>query len=124
MCQNSCQPEGLQPESALSALLVLAIERLLPSPGALLSPILAATHRCFIMLGTLKIQRWHELAPALDVVSQVPRELLRRAADYLGTFRRQALAQVRQLDRLDEFAIECRDDLRRSSGRQQSAIPG
>ena len=52
MGQNSCQPEGLQPESALSALLVLAIERLLPSPGALLSPILAATHTCFIMLGT------------------------------------------------------------------------
>jgi len=24
--QNSCQPEGLQPESALAALLVLAIE--------------------------------------------------------------------------------------------------
>src|SRR6185503_19560758 len=54
MGQNSCQPGGLQPESALSALLVLAIERLLPSPGALPSPILAATHTCFIMLGTLK----------------------------------------------------------------------
>jgi len=26
MGQNSCQPEGLQPESALAALLVLAIE--------------------------------------------------------------------------------------------------
>src|SRR5207342_972235 len=54
MSQNSCQPEGLQPESALSALLVLAIERLLPSPGALPSPILAATHTCFIRLGTLR----------------------------------------------------------------------
>ena len=102
MGQNSCQPEGLQPESAAhrhveqgphswgcdrgggreslgigalpvalrgriqahnawnllrpprdAALLVLAIERLLPSPGALPSPILAATHTCFIMLGTL-----------------------------------------------------------------------
>src|SRR6187397_996986 len=53
MSQNSCQPEGLQPESAMAALLVLAIERLLPSPGALPSPILAATHACFIMLGTL-----------------------------------------------------------------------
>src|SRR5258706_9101148 len=51
--QNSCQPEGLQPESALAALLVLAIERLLPSPGALPSPILAATHTCFIMLWAL-----------------------------------------------------------------------
>src|SRR6185369_5521008 len=100
--QNSCQPEGLQPELAAhrsveqgprlrgwdreggresrglgallvalrgriqaygawnllrppsdAALLVLAIERLLPSPGALPSPILAATHTCFIMLGTL-----------------------------------------------------------------------
>src|SRR5258706_15609099 len=51
--QNSRQPEGLQPESALAALLVLAIERLLPSPGALPSPILAATHTCFIMLGSL-----------------------------------------------------------------------
>src|SRR5678815_2687103 len=50
MGQNSCQPEGLQPESALASLLVLAIERLLPSPGALPSPILAATHTCFIML--------------------------------------------------------------------------
>ena len=39
-----------------AALLVLAIERLLPSPGALPSPILAATHACFIMLGTLNLQ--------------------------------------------------------------------
>src|SRR6185369_10114024 len=103
MGQNSCQPEGLQPESAAhrsveqgprlrgcdregaresrgigvllvalrgriqarsawsllrpprdAALLVLAIERLLPSPGALPSPILAATHTCFIVLGTLR----------------------------------------------------------------------
>src|SRR6266567_4598048 len=53
MSQNSCRPEGLQPESAMAALLVLAIERLLPSPGALPSPILAATHTCFIILGTL-----------------------------------------------------------------------
>src|SRR5258706_15276882 len=52
MGQNSCQPEGLQPESALAALLVLEIERLLPSPGALPSPILAATHTCFMVLGT------------------------------------------------------------------------
>src|SRR6187399_2674289 len=57
MGQNSCQPEGLRPESALSALLVLAIERLLPSPGALLSPILAATHTYFIMLGTLSVKQ-------------------------------------------------------------------
>jgi hypothetical protein len=57
MGQNSCQPEGLQPESALAALLVLAIERLLPSPGALPSPILAATHTCFMVLGTLKTFR-------------------------------------------------------------------
>src|SRR5258705_12960286 len=56
MGQNSCQPEGLQPESALAALLLLAIERLLPSPGALPSPILAATHTCFIVLGTLNIR--------------------------------------------------------------------
>src|SRR6185369_12641087 len=103
MSQNSCQPEGLPPESAAhrsaeqgprlrgcdrgggresrgcgalpvalrgriqarnawnllrpprdAALLVLPIERLLPSPGALPSPILAATHTCFIMLGTLR----------------------------------------------------------------------
>src|SRR5476651_1688390 len=40
-----------------AALLVLAIERLLPSPGALPSPILAATHTCFNMLGTLKTIR-------------------------------------------------------------------
>src|SRR6188768_3389011 len=53
MGQNSCQPEGLEPESAMATLLVLAIERLLPSPGALPSPILAATHACFIRLGTL-----------------------------------------------------------------------
>src|SRR3979409_255921 len=52
MGHNSCQPEGLQPESAMAALLVLAIERLLPSPGALPSPILAAMHTSFIMLGT------------------------------------------------------------------------
>src|SRR4051812_22710926 len=53
MGQNSCQPEGLQPESAMAALLVLAIERLLPSPSALPSPILTATHTCFIKLGAL-----------------------------------------------------------------------
>src|SRR5678815_5069777 len=52
MSQNSCQPEGLLPESAMAALLVLAIERLLPSPGALPSPILAATHACFTVLGS------------------------------------------------------------------------
>src|SRR5258707_14390270 len=101
--KNSCQPEGLQPESAAhrsvaqgprlrgcnrvvaresrgigaplvafrgriqaysawnllrpprdAALLVLAIERLLPSPRALPSPILAATHTCFMVLGTLE----------------------------------------------------------------------
>src|SRR5579862_2831024 len=57
MGQNSCQPEGSQPESAMAALLVLAIERLLPSPGALPSPILAATHTCFTMLGTLAAER-------------------------------------------------------------------
>src|SRR5215207_8321650 len=56
MGQNSCQPEGLRPESAMAALLVLAIERLLPSPGALPSPILAATHACFVMLGTLGVK--------------------------------------------------------------------
>src|SRR3954471_7039489 len=50
--QNSRQPEGLQPESTMAALLVLAIERLLPSPGALPSPILAATHTCFTVLET------------------------------------------------------------------------
>src|SRR6478736_9216559 len=55
MGQNSCQPEGLQPESATAALLVLPIEQLLPSPGALPSPILAATHTCFTMLGTLSL---------------------------------------------------------------------
>src|SRR3954466_14091596 len=54
MGQNSCQPEGLQPESAMAALLVLAIERLLPSPGALPSPILDAAHACFIILRTLR----------------------------------------------------------------------
>src|SRR6187399_622060 len=59
MGQNSCQPEGLLPESAMAALLVLAIERLLPSPGALPSPILAATHTCFIMLGTLSTVFFH-----------------------------------------------------------------
>src|SRR5882672_1631225 len=68
MGQNSCQPEGLQPESALSALLVLAIERLLPSPGALPSPILAATHTCFIMLGTLRAPALARLAPARAVI--------------------------------------------------------
>jgi len=34
MSQNSRQPEGLQPELAMMALLVLTIERLLSSPGA------------------------------------------------------------------------------------------
>ena len=107
LSQNSCQPEGLQPETAAhrsveqgprvrgcdrvgaresrgfgalpvalrgriqahnawnllrlprdAALLVLAIERLLPSPGALPSPILAATHTCFIMLGTLSFKQY------------------------------------------------------------------
>src|SRR5258705_6210067 len=51
--KTRASPKGLQPESALAALLVLAIERLLPSPGALPSPILAATHTCFMVLVTL-----------------------------------------------------------------------
>src|SRR5947209_15987306 len=72
MGQNSCQPEGLQPESALAALLVLAIERLLPSPGALPSPILAATHTCFIMLGALSMMRQR----AADVIPARVREVI------------------------------------------------
>src|SRR5579862_2944976 len=111
--QNSCQPEGLQPESAAhrsveqgprlrgcdrggareshgfgalhvalrgriqaygawnllrppcdASLLVLAIERLLPSPGALPSPILAATHTRFIMLGTLSANSGAQITAA------------------------------------------------------------
>src|SRR6188472_915642 len=69
--QNSCQPEGLQPESAMAALLVLAIERLLPSPGALPSPILAATHTCFMVLGTLS---------RMGVLSAAPRRFKIRTA--------------------------------------------
>src|SRR6187399_989548 len=65
MGQNSCQPEGLQPESAMAALLVLAIERLLPSPGALPSPILAATHTCFTVLDTLSPIVEHGDAPSM-----------------------------------------------------------
>src|SRR5580765_7773476 len=113
MSQNSCQPEGLQPESAAhrsleqgprsrgcdresvresrgfdalpvalrgriqahnawnllrpprdAALLVLAIERLLPSPGALPSPILAATRTCFTRLGTLSLESGKMGSPA------------------------------------------------------------
>src|SRR5258706_13491196 len=60
--KTRASPKGLQPESALAALLVLAIERLLPSPGALPSPILAATHTCFTMLGTLTRKRGQALA--------------------------------------------------------------
>src|SRR6478609_6341416 len=67
MGPNSCQPEGLQPESAMAALLVLAIERLLPSPGALPSPILAATHTCFIMLGTLRIESLDRVDHRVDL---------------------------------------------------------
>src|SRR5579862_1224520 len=52
MGQNSYQPEGLQPESALAALLVLRIHQVFASPGALPSPILAATHTCFMLLRT------------------------------------------------------------------------
>src|SRR6186997_2101175 len=63
--QNSCQPEGLQPEWALASLLVLAIELLLPSPGALLSPILAATHTCFTKLGTLLSSK-HRVARVIE----------------------------------------------------------
>ena len=102
MGQNSCQPEGLQPESAAhrsveqgprlrgcdrrgacesrgfgapsvalrgriqaqnawnllrpprdATLLVLRIHKVFAAPGALPSPILAATHTCFMLLGTL-----------------------------------------------------------------------
>src|SRR3979409_415635 len=130
MCQNSCQPEGLQPESAAhrnveqeprlrgcdregaresrgigalpvalrgriqarsawnllrpprdAALLVLAIERLLPSPGALPSPILAATHTCFTVLGTLS-------AVLLVFREQALRLLERIAAERVTQFTR------------------------------------
>ena len=53
--QNSCQPEGLQPESALAALLVLRRFWTFAATSALPSPILAATHACFIMLRTLNL---------------------------------------------------------------------
>ena len=53
LSQNSCQPEGLQPESALAALLVLRRFWTFAATSALPSPILAATHTCFIMLRTL-----------------------------------------------------------------------
>ena len=35
MGENSCQPEGLQPESAMAALLVLAMERTIAFTGRL-----------------------------------------------------------------------------------------
>ena len=50
MGQNSRQPEGLQPESALALSLGLPILGILAAPRFALSPILAATHACFLML--------------------------------------------------------------------------
>src|SRR3978361_1508850 len=91
MGQNSCQPEGLQPESALASLLVLAIERLLPSPGALPSPILAATHTCFSMLGTLKTNKdddGYRHVPAHAIAVRAPLAGGSRARHRAGAGRR------------------------------------
>ncbi len=59
MGQNSCQPEEIPASRNQLCPLrcsYLAIERLLPSPNALPSPIPAATHTCFIMLGALNMR--------------------------------------------------------------------
>src|SRR5829696_5632565 len=80
----------------MAALLVLAIERLLPSPGALPSPILAATHTCFIRLRTLGPQLRHrelrirarrENWPAEPYVDTHQRRLAncRRACEHAGS---------------------------------------
>ena len=137
MGQNSCQPEGLQPESALAALLVLAIERLLPSPGALPSPILAATHTCFIVLGTLGQRRkaknlaharctlerttlrssfnvdiggLHDLLPAGNFLPKLRREFGRRIGDGLEAGGGVAFARRGRAQHFHDFGVNLRDD--------------
>src|SRR6185503_10920855 len=53
MSENSCQPFGLQPKRPLTLSRGLLIFAISASPRFALSTVLAATHTCFIMLGTL-----------------------------------------------------------------------
>src|SRR5829696_5683573 len=53
MSEKSCQPEGLQPERPLTLSRGLLIFAISAAPRFALSTVLAATHTCFIMLGTL-----------------------------------------------------------------------
>src|SRR6187399_2293412 len=53
MSEKSCQPEGLQPERPLTLSRGLLIFAISAGPRFALSTVLAATHTCFIMLGTL-----------------------------------------------------------------------
>ena len=55
MGQNSRQPEGLQPKPALTLSAGLTIFAICSAPSFASAPILAATHTCFIMLGTLNV---------------------------------------------------------------------
>src|SRR6188472_2612844 len=62
MGEKSCQPEGLLPERPLTLSRGLLIFAISAAPRFALSTVLAATHTCFIMLGTLS-----------DVSSDTPR---------------------------------------------------
>ena len=53
MGEKSCQPEGLQPERPLTLSRGLLIFAISAAPRFALSTVLAATHTCFIVLGTL-----------------------------------------------------------------------
>ena len=55
MGEKSCQPEGLQPERPLTLSRGLLIFAISAAPRFALSTVLAATHTCFIVLGTLRI---------------------------------------------------------------------
>jgi len=69
MGEKSCQPEGLQPERPLTLSRGLLIFAISAAPRFALSTVLAATHTCFIMLGTLKIKAGAS-APATLAVPQ------------------------------------------------------
>ena len=56
MGEKSCQPEGLQPERPLTLSRGLLIFAISAAPRFALSTVLAATHTCFIMLGTLTLR--------------------------------------------------------------------
>src|SRR5258706_4806636 len=66
----------------------------------------------------------HDASPLLDVGADLSREFLRRVAERVGAGRLEALAQLRDGERLAHPGVQPLDDLARRAGRREQAVPG